>query len=61
MRISGYEKNSEWDLVGSGVTSGEEVYAVGEEGELMTLATIGFEIELKRKPTFFVLNIVVPR
>ena len=61
MRLSGYERNGEWDIVEHGVTTGEEIYTLPENFELMAISTIGFQIKLRRRPMYFVLNVVVPR
>ena len=61
MKLSGYERNGEWDIVGHGVTGDKEIYILGENAELMAISTIGFQIKLRRRPKYFILNVVAPR
>ncbi|KAK3608583.1 hypothetical protein CHS0354_042572 [Potamilus streckersoni] len=48
--LNEYEENSEWKIVSSSVDTLTESYE----------ATVIFQITLKRKPLFYVLNIIVP-
>ena len=52
-----YLENGEWNLEGSTVFS----YSRDIPGQDETFPAAGFSIKLRRKPTYFVLNVIVPR
>ena len=56
--FSRYLENGEWDLVSSTTTSKEEVYT--GEGWVFIVPTVEITLNLKRKPTYFLVNLVIP-
>ena len=56
MPLDVYQPNGEWDLIDRGVEIGYR--KVKERGDIEYTS---FWIKLARKPTYFILNVLIPR
>ena len=56
--ISNYVTNGEWNLVSTAV--GRQDLEFRDGSEVFVLPQIAFQLKLKRRPSYFILNLVLP-